>query len=338
MKKSKFSLFVFLLVTALGISGCSAPAKLIATTALSEPTPLPVSGEPTPSATPFQPLPPTNTLPPPPTATPLPTWTPTPTLTPTPSPTATWTFNEAGKIIAPILLYHHVMDISPVNRYYVSPANFKAQMQALKAWGFTSITPYYLRQVLVNGGNLPQRPVVITFDDGDIDVYENAFPIMRELGFVGAFYIVTNNLGAKDYVGIDQLKEMVAAGWEIGSHTRDHLDLTINHDIIRDEMLQSRLDLQEALSTTVTSIAYPFGLVDAYVATEAQDYGYLTGMGLGILNEHTWGTMYYLNRREVHGDMDLDAFSGLLPWSGPLSTPTSTSPEQSSPTPETGSP
>lgn len=327
-------LWASFLIINLSISGCSAPAKLVSVTPIGEPTPSYEPNDPTISPTPFQPLPPTNTLPPPPTATPLPTWTPTPTQTLTPTPTATWTFNKAGKVIAPILLYHHIADITPVNRYYVSPANFRAQMEALKVWGFTTITPSYLRKVLVDGGNLPSRPVVISFDDGNMDVYQNAFPVMREYGFVGAFYIVTNNMGADKYVGVDQLKEMVAAGWEIGSHTEDHLDLTLNHDIARYEMLQSRIDLQDALSITVTSIAYPYGLVDAYIATEAQNYGYLTGMGLGILNEQTWGSMYYLNRREVHGEMDLTAFANLLPWSGPIPTLLPVSPESNTTTPD----
>jgi peptidoglycan/xylan/chitin deacetylase (PgdA/CDA1 family) len=174
---------------------------------------------------------------------------------------------------------------------------------------------------------------VLTFDDGDIDVYENALPIMREYGFVGAFYIVSSRLGASGYVGADQLKDLVAYGWEIGSHSETHIDLTKNYDSVRYEMLQSRLDIQDAISVTVTSIAYPYGLVDAYIATQAQEYGYLTGMGLGILTEHTWGTMYYLNRREVHGDLDLSAFAGLLPWSGPTLPPTLSPSEVTPPSP-----
>jgi peptidoglycan/xylan/chitin deacetylase (PgdA/CDA1 family) len=206
-------------------------------------------------------------------------------------------------------------------------------MQALKDWGYTTITPSYLRQVLVYGGDLPSRPVIITFDDGDMDVYMNALPVMRAYGFIGAFYVVSGSLGAEGYVGVDQLAEFVADGWEIGSHTINHIDLTANHDSLRNELLQSRLDIQTALSITVTSIAYPYGLVDAYVATKAQDYGYQTGMGLGIFVEHTLGSIYYLCRREVHGDMDLDAFADLLPWSGEYIPPTTSPSEVISTTP-----
>jgi peptidoglycan/xylan/chitin deacetylase (PgdA/CDA1 family) len=326
MKRFLIILLVLMLVLNIGITGCSAPARLVSVTPKGEPVPPIDAVIPTASFTPFQPIKPTYTPSFTITATPLPTWThtPTPTLTPSPTQTATWVFNEAGKVIAPILLYHHIANITPASRYYVSPTDFRIQMQALKDWGFTTITPSYLREVLVNGGNLPYRPVLITFDDGNLDVYENAFPIMRDLGFTGACYLVSTRLKADGYMSVDQLKEMIAAGWEIGSHTANHYDLTLNHGLVRDEMLQSRLDIQEALSVTVTSIAYPYGLVDEYIATQAQEYGYFTGMGLGILTEHTWSTLYYLNRREVHGDMDLPAFASLLPWSGitPTTTPT----------------
>lgn len=323
MNKANTNYYFWVLIfgICLWVSGCSAPMKFISGASISEPlTPTVYKNLPA-SSTPFQPLPPTNTLPPPPTSTPFPTWTPTPTETPYPTSTATWSFNEAGKVIAPILLYHHIAETSIVNRYYVSPENFRLQMQALRDWGYTTISPSYLREVIVNGGALPTRPVVISFDDGDLDVFENAFPIMKELGFTGAFYIVSSHIGAYNYVGVDQLKELVSVGWEIGSHTTNHVDLTANHGLVRNEMLQSRLDIQEALSITVTSLAYPYGLVDEYIANQAQEYGYNSGMGLGILNEHTWGSVYYLNRREVHGEMDLTDFANLLPWSGLIPTP-----------------
>jgi peptidoglycan/xylan/chitin deacetylase (PgdA/CDA1 family) len=329
----KVILTVSALIVLLFDSGCSFKSLLnspvvaseVATPeVMSEPLPPTMTLDPTPSITPFQPAPPTPTMPPPPTATPLPTCTPTPTKTPVHTPTATWAFNPAGKVIAPILLYHHIAEINPINRYYVSPQNFRAQLESLRDWGFTTITASFLISILVNGGELPPRPVLITFDDGDLDVYENAFTVMRELGFVGTFYIVSSRMGASGYVSADQLIEMAAAGWEIGSHSKSHVDLTLNHDLVRNEMLQSRLDIEDAVGVTVTSIAYPYGTVDAYIAQKAQDYGYTNGMGLGVLTEHTWGSMYYLNRREVHGDMDLAAFAALLPWSGPILPPTET--------------
>ncbi len=203
----------------------------------------------TPSPTSFQAL--TNTpsevpptLTPSSTFTPLPTDTPTPTDTPIPSPTPAVEFVSAGHVKAPILLYHHISDEGNGNRYYVSTADFRAQMEALRSWGYTAITVSELVDVLINGGELPMRPVVITFDDGNLDVYQNAFPIMRDLGFVGTNYIVANRLQSKYFVNVEQLQEMADAGWEIGSHSMTHTDLTTDYSIANIEIRQSMLNLE----------------------------------------------------------------------------------------------
>jgi peptidoglycan/xylan/chitin deacetylase (PgdA/CDA1 family) len=226
------------------------------------------------------------------------------------------TWNPAGLVIAPILLYHHIGDVGYSNRYYVSPDTFREQMQALHDWGYSTITPSDLVNVLINGGELPSRPVVITFDDGNLDVYQNAFPIMQEMGFVGAFYIVANRLESNGYVNVGQLQEMAAAGWEIGSHGMSHIDLTIDYSVVRLEVLQSRLTLEDAIGVPVKTFAYPFGLADSFVYEKVSEYGYRAGMGLGSSYQHTLGTLFYLSRREVHGDYNLTNFAALLPWSG----------------------
>jgi peptidoglycan/xylan/chitin deacetylase (PgdA/CDA1 family) len=250
------------------------------------------------------------------TFTPTPTNTPIPTDTPIPTPTPGMVWTPPGDVIAPILLYHHVSDEGNGNRYYVTLDDFRAQLQALRDWGYTSITVSDLVNVLINGGELPSRPVVITFDDGNVNIYQNAFPIMREMGFVGTFYIVANRLESKYYVNVEQLQEMADAGWEIGSHAMSHPDLTLDYSIIRYEVLQSRLNLEEATGKPVNTFAYPYGKTDEFVTTKVSEYGYTAGMGLGSSWEHTLGTLFYLSRIEVQGSYDLSKFASLLPWSG----------------------
>jgi peptidoglycan/xylan/chitin deacetylase (PgdA/CDA1 family) len=321
MSINRFHLLVLLFVVIIiSVSGCSNNAGVFLADPDPQSTPLPLFTA-TQSVTPFQPatntplvVPPTFT--PSLTFTPSPTDTPIPTDTPVPSFTPTMTWNPAGLVIAPILLYHHIGDVGYSNRYYVSPDTFREQMQALHDWGYSTITPSDLVNVLINGGELPSRPVVITFDDGNLDVYQNAFPIMQEMGFVGAFYIVANRLESNGYVNVGQLQEMAAAGWEIGSHGMSHIDLTIDYSVERLEVLQSRLTLEDAIGVPVKTFAYPFGLADSFVYEKVSEYGYRAGMGLGSSYQHTLGTLFYLSRREVHGDYNLTNFAALLPWSG----------------------
>ncbi len=241
--------------------------------------------------------------------------TPSPTSTSTVTPTPTWIAHEAGEVEVPIFLYHHVSDEKPGNRYYVTTKAFEDQMKLLRESGYTSISASKLLDVLIHGGELPPKPVVLTFDDGHMSIYQNAFPIMEKYGFTGVFYIVGNRIGSKDFVGVKELKTMIAHGWEIGSHSMTRPDLTANHDAARFEMFDSKTKLEEKLGIKVNTIAYPYGKIDAYIADRAQEYGYLGGMGLGVTTQHTWGTMFYLSRLEVFGDEDLDHFAAHLPWS-----------------------
>jgi peptidoglycan/xylan/chitin deacetylase (PgdA/CDA1 family) len=271
------------------------------------------------SETPFQPATYTPTLVPSgtPTLTPSQTPTPTPTKTPTPTLTPTWVFNEPGQVVVPILLYHHVEGDVSYSRYNVSVPDFRAQMQALHDWGYTAIPISLLLDALIEGAELPPKPIVITFDDGNRNVYENAFPIMQEFNFPGVFYIVGNRVNSgTDIAHAPELREMVVAGWEIGSHSYTHTDLTEDHSIARYEILQSRLDIEEDLGVEVQTFAYPFGTVDPYLAQKVQDYGYRAGMGLGASWTHTWGSIFYLNRIEIHGDFSVDHMGTLLPWQG----------------------
>lgn len=260
----------------------------------------------------------TSTFTPPPTETPTATFTATSTPEPSPTITPTWILNNTGKVIAPILLYHHVADVDPANRYYISPKVFQEQMEALQSWGYTALPISTIVETIIKGGELPQRPVVITFDDGNEDVYTNAFPIMQKLGFVGTFFIVGQSIGAAHLVSAPQLEEMIAAGWEIGSHSMSHLDLTKMHDKVQYEIGMSKANLEKELKTKVHVFAYPFGTTDPYLVSKVQNYGYLAAVGLGTSYEHGWSTLFYLSRIEVQSSYDMAKFASILPWQGSL--------------------
>ncbi len=246
------------------------------------------------------------------TLTPTPT-APQPTETPSHTPTPQWAYHEPGEVVAPILLYHHVEGETTLSRYQLAIPDFRAQMHLLDELGFTPIPISMVIEVLLDGGRLPEKPVVITFDDGHQSVYENAFPIMQEFDFPGVFYIVANRInGSTDFVTIPQLKEMIEAGWEIGSHSYTHADLTKNHAIAAKEIGQSKTDLENALSTHIETFAYPFGTIDPFTAQKVSDHGYRGGMGLGTSKIHTGKTLYYLNRIEIYGYYTLEDFKEIL--------------------------
>jgi len=246
-----------------------------------------------------------------PTSSPSPSPSPSPQ-EPSPTPTEISTAST-GEINVPILLYHQISGETSTNRYQVSSPDFQSQMEALQDMGFQTISLSQFLDALLNGTSLPENAIIITFDDGHMSVYENAFPTMDELGFSGILYIVANRINdIPDFMNVSILQEMIRAGWEVGSHSYTHADLTDNHSLAFQEIARSKTDLENALQVEIQSFAYPFGAFDTYTGQKVQQYGYQAGMGLGTFQNHTINTLFYLSRIEIYGDMSLEDFKQIL--------------------------
>lgn len=106
--------------------------------------------------------------------------------------------------MAVFLMYHNVSDRGS-SRYTLTVKEFRSQMEALRQGGYHSITISQLADLIRRGGGLPERPVVLTYDDGYLGVYENAFPILQETGFTGVIYVITGTLGTDKSYGYVQI-------------------------------------------------------------------------------------------------------------------------------------
>jgi peptidoglycan/xylan/chitin deacetylase (PgdA/CDA1 family) len=146
-----------------------------------------------------------------------------------------------------------------------------------------------------------ERLLVITFDDALASVYRLAFPILTELGAIATVYapsgpilrgepmawpevrdhLATEHAAELDGMTVEELREVAAAGWEVGSHTRTHPWLPrLDAGELRDELVRSRAELRHALDLPCTSLAYPFGAHDDRVVAAAQAAGYETAVTL----------------------------------------------------------
>jgi peptidoglycan/xylan/chitin deacetylase (PgdA/CDA1 family) len=157
------------------------------------------------------------------TPSPAPSSTPQPTATPVPLP---------ASVQVPVLMYHYIaVPPAKADKYRfdlsVTPANFEAQLKYLKENGFTTVSLTDVYDHLSKGKRLPEKPVVLTFDDGHRDAYTNAFPLLKKYRMTGTFFIVTDFINYKDpeYVTWEMVKEMSRAGMHIESHSRTHKDM-----------------------------------------------------------------------------------------------------------------
>ena len=247
-----------------------------------------------------------------PTATPEPTWTPAPTDTPMPEMIQVVSGQE---VTVPILLYHHISDEKQNNRYFVPVSVFSDQMKWLHEHHYQTITLSQLSDLLVNGGEMPKRAVVITFDDGDEDVIANAFPIMQQYGFVGTSFLIVNWINAPGFITTEQVAQISEAGWEIGSHSMNHVDLTQNMNNLQYEIRNSLLQLEQDYSVDVLSFAYPFGEINPDVIGYTSHAGYTGAVGLGESSQHSWSSdLFYMQRIEIRAEYTMDEFIALMPW------------------------
>ena len=174
----------------------------------------------------------------------------------------------------PVLNYHKVDTLN--HALSVSPEEFEEQMEYLYKNDYTTITPDKLMAYLKYGKPLPDKPIVITFDDGYLDNYTNAYPIMRKYGFTATIFIVTNLVGHDSrFMNWDQVREMQQNGIVFGSHTVNHISLTsLTKEQIIDELNQSRDEIARQLGKPPKYFAYPTGTYNAAIEDMVRSVGY----------------------------------------------------------------
>jgi peptidoglycan/xylan/chitin deacetylase (PgdA/CDA1 family) len=163
----------------------------------------------------------------------------------------------------PILMYHHVSAKPAKNALdfglTVKTPDFAAQMDYLAKNGYHPITLTDIFDHLYYGMVLPKHPIVISFDDGYEDNYTDAFPILQKHHFVAEINIITGMIG-HSYLTWDQIRQMAAAGIEIGSHTIHHISLaSASAQTAEQELLDSKATLEKKLNMPIQFFCYPSG-------------------------------------------------------------------------------
>lgn len=159
----------------------------------------------------------------------------------------------------PILMYHHVGD--KPGWLYVGKDTFASQMDYLQQKGYSAVTLLEVMENLQTGKLLPAKPIVLTFDDGYRDFYENAYPVLRTRGFKATVFAISQHVGGSEYLSWEQLREMQSSGLiTIGDHTLSHPSLPVlSEEKVRNEILAAQNILQANLGITINLFAYPYG-------------------------------------------------------------------------------
>ena len=223
----------------------------------------------------------------------------------------------------PILTYHQIAQApergAPMRSLYVSPSAFAMQMHTLFLLGYqglsmTALIPY-LR------GEKTGKVVGITFDDGYLNNLENAAGVLKRLNFSSTCYVVSELMGktnewdralgiaSASLMDLDQLKQWIASGQEVGSHTQHHVDLTTtDSQTSHSEILNSRISLSQQLNTDIQQFCYPYGRFASEHVDIVKSSGYIAATTTARGKVHADDSAFELRRVPVVRSTSLPQF------------------------------
>ncbi|MGW2487117.1 polysaccharide deacetylase family protein [Streptomyces sp. NPDC001606] len=223
----------------------------------------------------------------------------------------------------PILMYHSVA-IAPnaaTRALSVAPEAFAEQLALIGDLGLTPVTTADLAAHWRSGRPLPARPVLITFDDGYEGVHRHALPVLAEHGFPATLFVSTGWLrgGYDTGGGLDtmldwrQVRELAAAGVEIGGHSHTHPQLDqLPDDALRTELTRCTEIVTEELGVRPVSFAYPYGYSSRRVRQAVRAAGYDQALAVGNDLAHRRQGPYALRRVTVRRSTGAAEFERLL--------------------------
>ena len=223
----------------------------------------------------------------------------------------------------PILVYHQIAAAppkgSPFRSLYVAPEAFAKQMTWLERLGYLGLSMTALQPYL--NGKKNGKVVGITFDDGYLNNLSHALPSLTKHGFTSTCYAVSGLLGKTNVwdagMGIaqtplmneDQLRQWVMAGQEVGSHTFQHIDLTVSDkDKCRLEITLGKSELESVLNNSVEHFCYPYGRYQPEHITMVDETGFVTATTTQRSRCHSQTDMLQLPRVPVLRSTTLPVF------------------------------
>ncbi|CCG03677.1 polysaccharide deacetylase family protein [Blastococcus saxobsidens] len=213
---------------------------------------------------------------------PAPSPSPSPSTPPATSapPTPATAEEVLARSTVPVLCFHQLREFRAGDSAYARtiitpPSVFRAQLQALRDGGRTPISTGQLLDHLQFGTPLPDRPVLLTFDDGSVTHHSVALPVLTELAFPAAFFPMTVVLGKPDWLSADQLRDLDRAGMTIGAHSWDHQRVDrLTGDQWAVQLDRPRAELAAILGHPVDLLAYPHGVWSPEALPRVEAAGY----------------------------------------------------------------
>lgn len=204
----------------------------------------------------------------------------------------------------PIICYHQIRDWKPsdgkrAHDDIISPDRFKEHVKMLADSGYHSILPDQLYDYLVFGKKLPEKPVMFTFDDTDLDQFTVAAPTLKKYGFKAVYFIMTVSIGKKGkiaYMNKEQIKQLSDEGNTIASHTYDHKNFAqFTDEDWKTQIEEPTKSLEKITGKKVEYFAYPYGVFKSASLHKLKDYGFKAAFILSTKRDENY-PLYTIRR------------------------------------------
>lgn len=204
----------------------------------------------------------------------------------------------------PVLCYHQIRNWLPsdgkrAHDDIISPDRFKEHVKMLADSGYTSILPDQLYDYLVYGKRLPEKPIMFTFDDTDLDQFTVAAPTLKKYGFKGVYFIMTVSIGKKGriaYMNKEQIKQLSDEGNTIASHTYDHKNFAqFTKEDWKTQIEEPNKTIAAITGKKVEYFAYPYGVSKASSLHRLKDYGFKAAFILSTKRDENY-PLYTIRR------------------------------------------
>jgi len=221
-----------------------------------------------------------------------------------------------GYQIVPILTYHNLAEQAK-GRLVLAAASFREQMRYLKTNGYRVVSLADFVECTRLNRQLPQRAVVLTFDDGYRAFKDHAYPVLKELGFTATLFIYTDWVGAgRGSLAWADLRELAAAGIDIQAHSKTHADLRRAQGEteaqyarrMQAELEQPQELFNRNLGRRTQVLAYPYGRWEEGLLPKVKEYGYIAAFSVRRQGNASFVRPLAGHRSQIYSEMTLDDF------------------------------
>jgi peptidoglycan/xylan/chitin deacetylase (PgdA/CDA1 family) len=221
-----------------------------------------------------------------------------------------------GYQIVPILTYHNLGEQAK-GRLVLAAASFREQMRYLKTNGYRVVSLADFIEFTRLNRQLPQRAVVLTFDDGYHAFKDHAYPVLKELGFTATLFVYTDWVGAgRAALSWAELRELSAAGMDIQAHSKTHADLRrAQGETEAQYARRMQLELEQPqdlfnrnLGRRSQILAYPYGRWEEGLLPKVKEYGYIAAFSVRRQGNASFVRPLAGHRSQIYSEMTLDDF------------------------------